>query len=209
VPNPCNNKEGKRLSILAKANFALGKHIRGRSILAVQVEDGASGVIDNKTEEEVQEATFNEVHQKRYNLAEEAPICQGKLRGKFGYTSTSPTTKMVLDGTYNFPPDIDVATRELFEEIAQICSIVPPNSVTGVISRERWKKIWKKVKEDMYLSQSGLHFGHYIAGADCNYISQFHTLRVSLALIKGIALERWSNGLSVTLEKNVWGALSF
>ena len=45
------------------------------------------------------------------------------------------------------------------------------------------------------------HFGHNIAGASCDYISQFHTLRVSLALKKGIALERWSNGLSVMLEK--------
>jgi hypothetical protein len=57
------------------------------------------------------------------------------------------------------------------------------------------------VKEDTSLSLSGLHFGCYIVGADCNYISQFHALRVSLALKKGIALECWANGLSVMLEK--------
>jgi hypothetical protein len=59
----------------------------------------------------------------------------------------------------------------------------------------------EKVKEDTSSSPSGLHFRHYIAGVDCNYISQFHALRVSLALKKGIALERWANGLSVMLEK--------
>jgi hypothetical protein len=48
---------------------------------------------------------------------------------------------------------------------------------------------------------AGRHFGHYIAGADCNNISQFHTLRVSLALKKAIALEQWATGLSVMLEK--------
>jgi hypothetical protein len=57
------------------------------------------------------------------------------------------------------------------------------------------------LKEETSLSPSGLHFGHYIAGADCNYISQFLAIRVSLALKKGIALERWANGLSVMLEK--------
>ena len=41
----------------------------------------------------------------------------------------------------------------------------------------------------------------YITGTDCDYISQFHVLRVSLVLKKGIALERWSKGLSVMLEK--------
>jgi len=142
----------------------------------MQVEDGAGGVIDHKTEERVQEAIFNEVRWKRYNLAEEAPICQGGLRGQFGYISTLPTAKAVLDGTYNFPPDIDVVTKELFKEIANICLIVPLNSVTGVILREQWQKRWKKVKEDTSSSYSGLHFGHYIAGADCNYISQFHAL---------------------------------
>ena len=98
----------------------MGKHICCQSIRAVQVEDGASGMIDYKTEEGVQEAIFNEVHQKRYDLVDEAPICQGKLRGQFGYISTSPTAKTVLDGTYNFPPNMDAATRELFEEIVQV-----------------------------------------------------------------------------------------
>ncbi len=96
---------------------------------------------------------------------------------------------------------MDEATRELFEEIAQIGTIIPSNLVTGVISRERWQQHWKKVKEDTSSLQWGLHFGHYIAGADCDYILQFHALCVLLALKKGIVLERWSNGLSVMLEK--------
>ncbi len=57
------------------------------------------------------------------------------------------------------------------------------------------------MKEDTSSSQPGLHFGHYIAGADYDYISQSHALCILLALKKGIVLERWSNGLSVMLEK--------
>jgi hypothetical protein len=94
-----------------------------------------------------------------------------------------------------------VATRELFEEIAQIRGMVPSDSVTGLISQERWQQWWRSVKEDTSSSQSGLHFGHYIAGTDCDYISQFHALLVLLALKKGIAMERWTKGLSVMLEK--------
>jgi hypothetical protein len=96
---------------------------------------------------------------------------------------------------------MDASTRELFEEIAHIRGMVPLDSVNGLISRERWQQRWKKVKEETSSSRSGLHFGHYIAGTDCDYISQFHALRVSLALKRGIALERWSKGLSVMLEK--------
>ncbi len=74
-----------------RLNYALGKHVHGRSVRAVQVEDGAGGVLDFDTEEAVQDAIFNKVHRKRYNLAEEAPICQGTLCGQFGYMATSPT----------------------------------------------------------------------------------------------------------------------
>ncbi len=81
----------------------------------MQVEDDAGGVIDCETEEGVQEAIVNEVHQKRHTLVKGAPICQGKLRGQFSNISTSPTTKTVLDETYNFPPNMNAATRELFE----------------------------------------------------------------------------------------------
>ncbi len=50
------------------------------------------------------------------------------------------------------------------------------------------------------MSQFGLHFGHYIAGVDCDHISQFYALQVSLALKKGIAMKQWSNRLLVMLE---------
>ena len=156
---------------------------------STQVKNGAGGVLDFDAKEAVQEAIFNEVHCKLYNLAEEAPICQGAFHGQFGYTATSPTAQSVLDGTYDHPPDMDATTRELFEEIVHLHSMVPTDSVNGLILQERWQQGWKKVKED------------YITGTDCDYISQFHVLRVSLAPKKGIALERWSKGLSVMLEK--------
>jgi hypothetical protein len=117
-------------------------------------------VLDFDTEEAVQEAIFNEVHCMRYNLSEEALICQGALHGQFGYTATSPTARSVLDRTYKFPPEMDAATRELFEEIAHIRGMAPSDSVNGLILQERWQQRWKKVKEDTSSSQSGLHFGH-------------------------------------------------
>jgi hypothetical protein len=87
-------------------------------------------------QEGVQNAIFNEVHWKWYNLAEEDPICKDSSPGQLGYMSTLPTAWSVVDGSYNFPPDIDKATKEFFEECAKIRSIVPANSATGIISQE-------------------------------------------------------------------------
>jgi hypothetical protein len=74
--------------------------------------------------------------------------------------STLPTAWSVLEGSYDFPLDIDKATKELFEECAKIQCIVPANSVTGIISRKQWQQRWEKVKEDTSSSPSGLNFGH-------------------------------------------------
>ena len=62
-----------------------------------------------------------------------------------------------------------------------------------------WQEKWIKSKEDTSSSYSGLHFGHYIAGAEIDLISQFHAMKNYIALKEGIALSRWSNGQSVIL----------
>ena len=111
---------GKDCSFRGRLNFALGKHILGRIVHEVQVEDENGGILEFDTQEEVQNAIFNEVHWKWYNLVGEAPICKGFSRGQFGYMSTLLTTRSVLDGSYDFPPDIDEVTKELFVECAKI-----------------------------------------------------------------------------------------
>jgi hypothetical protein len=128
--------EKKIVPFWQRLNFALGKHIQGQSIHEVQVEDGNGGILEFDTQEGVQNAIFNKMHRKRYNLAEEAPIWKGSLRRQFGYMSTLPTAWSVLDGSYDLLPDIDEATKELFEECAKIPSIILANSVTGIISQE-------------------------------------------------------------------------
>ena len=153
------------------------------------------------TQEDVQKAIWSEVHQSRYHLAEEAPICNGDLRAEFGYNATSQAARDVLEGRYEFSVDFHDATRRLMEAIADIRQVVPEDSVDRIITREIWQQKWKKKREETASSVSTLHFGHYISGADSDEISDFHALKTSLALVHGIALERWSKGLCVMLEK--------
>jgi hypothetical protein len=181
-----------------RLNYALGKK-RGSSVSAVQLTDDEGNVTEFNTQAEVQNAIWSEVHQSRYHMAEEAPICNGRLRGKFGYNATSAAARAVLAGEYEFSADFDEATKRLMESIADIRQIVPEDSVDRIITREIWQQKWKKKKEETSSSVSTLHFGHYISGADCDEISDFHALKTSLALVHGISLK----GLCVMLEKTM------
>ncbi len=77
------------------------------------------------TKETVKQTIFSEIHKKRYSLAREAPICNGKLFEDVGHTAMTPASCTVLDGTYVSPPNSDTATSELFAEIAHIRRLVP------------------------------------------------------------------------------------
>ena len=109
---------------------------------------------------------FNEIHNKRFYLAEEAPICQGELRGEFGYQAFSPTAKAILAGTYEYPDSFDQATREICEECAMIRHPITANAFSSDIRMQRWHQRWKKAREETSSSESGLQFSHYKAGAE-------------------------------------------
>ena len=57
----------------------MGKNVKGRSVREVQVAGDDGEVTDFTSEGEVHTAIWNEVHRKRFHLAEEAPICRGQL----------------------------------------------------------------------------------------------------------------------------------
>ena len=113
----------------------------------------------------------------------------------------SPALEAVLQGNYMYNEHLDGYTWELLEECTRIRSSIPCNSVNSLITKETWQTKWKRAREDTSLSKLGLHFGHYKAGADSDLIAHFHAMKTSLALKHGIALKRWSRGLSVMLEK--------
>ena len=183
-----------------RINWSLGKK-RSSSVGAVQVSNEHGGVTELTSQQEVQDAIWREVHQTRYHMAEEAPICQGKLRGEFGYNADTLAARQVLSGQYEFGEDFHEGTKRLMESIADIRQQVPIDSVDTIITREVWQQKWKKKKEQTASSVSKLHFGHYITGANSDCISDFHALKTSLALVHGIAIGRWSRGLCVMLEK--------
>ena len=84
---------------------------RGRSVCTVQEEADDGIITEYDTQGGVEGAIWNEVHEKRFYQAEQAPIWQGSLRGDFGYPTVLPTAQSILAGTYDYPPDFDPATK--------------------------------------------------------------------------------------------------
>ena len=82
-------------------------------------------------------------------------MCSGPLRGIFGYNSVPPTANAILEGTYQYPPDFDEATKKIIQECALIRIRVPKNSDTTTITPEDWTNHWRQAREETSSSTSG------------------------------------------------------
>ena len=156
-----------------KLNYVMGKK-RPHSATLIQVEGQGGAAMELMTQDTVEQSIFTKVHEKQYTLAGKAPICNGELFQDFGYTANTPASQVVLDSTYVASKDSDLATKELFAEIAAIRWCIPENSVSIIITPEKWMQYWKVVNEETSSLESGLHFGHFIVGCKLDIISHSH-----------------------------------
>ncbi len=130
----------------------------------MQVDDGDGSTREYTSQENLHVAIWDNIHRKRFLLAESAPLCQQPLRGTFGYNAICQTSQDILYGTSDYPQDFDAATREILQECALIWLQISASLVTSLITKEDWENHWSKSKEETSSSVSGRHFGHYKAG---------------------------------------------
>ena len=92
---------------------------QGGNVRLVQIEGDLGEIDEATTQQTLHESIWDNIHCKRFYLAEQVPICQGGLRGDFGYTAFSPTSRKVLEGRYNYPEVFDPAT------LGRMCTDTP------------------------------------------------------------------------------------
>jgi len=69
------------------------------------------------------------------------------------------------------------------------------------ITPEQHKQGWNKAKEPTSSRLSGVHFGHYKAGANHALINKLHTMLMDILLHMGFSYRWWKKGINVMLEK--------
>lgn len=164
---------------------------KGRSVRIVQrvADDGTTQ--EAGTQREVENMIWDEIHGKRFFLAEQAPICQGWSRGEFGYMTSTLAAERVLDGSYEYQESMHQGTRELLEEAGRILKVILKDSVDTMVTTQKWQQKWNGADERTSSSESGLHFGHYKAGAKSDLISKHDALKVIICLKRAF---HWRDG---------------
>jgi len=170
------------------------------SVTRVEAQQDDGSVVEHTTKESIEHALMSELST-RFGRAESAPVYQGALFDLLGVYANTETAVHILEGTFEPPPDADARTIVLLTEISRIWQQIGEGKVSISISQEVYQHYWRKVKEKISSSFSGLHFGHYKSIAHDDYLSDILARKMSLISATGAAPERWARGLTVMLEK--------
>jgi hypothetical protein len=117
--------------------------------------------------------------------------------------ANGPVAQKILLGTYDYPTDLNPATRLLFKDASVNYAALLPSEVATYVTIEDYQYFWQRAHEPTGSLYSRLHFGHYKAALFCNNHLALHASKLSLVARKGVLLSRWNCGLTVLLEKIV------
>ncbi len=162
---------------------------------------------DNQhTEYKIKDGIFLAVSKtlvERFQSALVAQCHQGTFFEDIGHLADGPVAQQILLGMYEYPTDIDPATRLPFKEATITYSALLPSEVATYVTIEDFQYFWQCAREHTGSSYSRLHFGHYKAALFCCDLSALHASKLSLVARKGVQLSRWNRGLTVLLKKIV------
>jgi len=178
---------------------------RGGLTVAVKMPttDNEAGFHEYKTQEGFFQAVSATLVE-RFQSALIAPCHRGKFFEDVGHLADGPVARQILEGTYEYPQDLDPATRWLFEEATATYAALSPTAIATYVTPEDFQYFWQTARERTGSSYSGLHFGHYKAASFCPDLSLIHAAKLTICARNGVALARWGTGLTVLLEKILW-----
>jgi hypothetical protein len=170
----------------------------GGTVKEIEVTVNGESVVCSNETEVVSAITDNNVA--RFNLTIHTPLMQTTMTTLLGYMADTKTAEQILDGSFVPPDSLDAHTRGMLALLQQPIDENLP-LINTTITREDFQNYWKKVNEKISSSWSQLHFGHYIAASEDDFLSEIHALKTHLVCSTGYSFPRWKKGLTVMLEK--------
>ncbi len=114
---------------------------QGGNPLSVRVQSGP--VIETyDTEDEVVRHTSDHLS-KCFRLAYSALCYCGKLFDDLGFTGDTECTQQILEGTYDFPPDIDIWTKKILQEAHYTFSHMSGIEIAIIVITEDFQNLWR------------------------------------------------------------------
>jgi len=135
---------GRKIAPFGDAlTFLLGTGKASYNVREVIVKKSNGSFREHLTQCKVEQAIWDEVHRKLFFLVEQAPICNGKLRGDFGYSATSLHAQDVLvegEMRYLLPTYVSSCPKGIFSLLHQLRKKCESTLITRMVGRAHHNK---------------------------------------------------------------------
>jgi hypothetical protein len=153
------------------------------------------------TDQPTMEQHIMENNSRRFRLTESTPTMQEPLVSQLGYLGNMEAASQILNGTYVCPPELETETQLFISALRVTSPTMMVSKVSTSVTKEDFKSYWKHARERTSSSLSNIHFRHYKASTNPNYVSEIHALFTEIVVSTGYSPTRWQNCLLVMLEK--------
>ena len=120
---------------------------------------------------------------------------------QIGLLGDKEATTQVINGTLHLDNALSMDEQEMLLAFEQTEAMRAEGQISFIVSKEKFQQYWSAMSKKTASSMLGLHFGHYKAAIDSNYIREVHSLMSTIALATGYSFNRWQHGLTVLLKK--------
>ena len=138
--------------------------------------EGADPILIRHSDKDTVEQKIMENNKIRFQLMESTPHMNELLLSNLGFLSDTDAAKRILNGTYICPEGVDAYTKNFIASLQITAPINPADFIPNMVSLQDYQTHWKRSKEHTSSSISGLHFGHWKAAAESNFLSKLHAL---------------------------------
>ena len=132
--------------------------------------DEQNNTIECFSKQEVEDACIQE-NKARFTQNSDTPFLTSPLSEEIGFLAETEQADRILQGTYQPPDQLDQYTNSLIQSLKLPNNEPLQGSLSTVITPEDNAESWKNQKET--ISSTGLHFGHFKAGAEHPRINAF------------------------------------
>jgi hypothetical protein len=114
----------------------------GSLTVVVRVPTADGGYNEYNTKEGVYGAV-SPIILERFQSVLVAPCHQGNFFEDISHLANGPVAQKILKGTYIYPPDLDQATRLLFEEAMATYTALSPTAIKTYVTPDNFQYFWR------------------------------------------------------------------
>ena len=193
-----NREASRKMHAMIKSTKPPRASKAAAELEAPPLDDPNGDQVLHNTKDAVEEAALQHLDRK-FRQAFNTPALKPEFVEEFGLYAEKEAAQQVLNGTYEYPNGMDPFLMDLLKHCERPGSAP---SISATMTMKEFQATWKRgVKERTSSCPKSPHFGHFMAMAQDNFLSQVMAWLLSVPMLSGFSPVLYRRMTACLLQK--------